>query len=295
MVPGYRYQPLRFFLAIYLVTWGTWFTAGYLSYSLPEQETWYLGLLLPGLVAPFTIALWMILRSRSPELKRNFLRRLFDPRLIRPATLIPMVGIMPAAVVISALLSVPLGGSLDQLRLAEGFSFSVGTVPVLLVLILAASFEELGWRSYAMDSLTSAFGYFKATAVFSVLWAGWHLPLFFIKDYYQNEITRENVLYGVNFMVSVIPIAFIISWLCARNRGSIPMAIGFHLFINLCQEALEITQLTKCIETGVLAIVAVVIVATNRPLFFGAAAHPGAAGDSSAQNSSPEWTSAQLA
>lgn len=125
-----------------------------------------------------------------------------------------------------------------------------------------------------MDSLTSKFGYFKATAVFAVLWAGWHLPLFFIKDYYQNEITRENLLYGVNFMVSVIPIAFIISWLCAANRGSIPIAIGFHFFINMCQEALQITQVTKCVETVVLFAVAAVVVATNRDLFFGKTPHP---------------------
>lgn len=150
MLTGYKYQPFRFFLAVYIVTWGSWFAAGYLSYQ-PGAGSGYFALLLPGLVAPFAIATWMILTSKSSDLKKNFRQRLFSLRLIRPSSLIPMVVIMPAVVVVSTLLSLPFGQSIDQLKFADGFSFSVGAVPVLLVLVLAASFEELGWRSYAMD------------------------------------------------------------------------------------------------------------------------------------------------
>ena len=92
-------------------------------------------------------------------------------------------------------------------------------------------------------------------------WAHFHA-------YYQNEIAGQKMLFGINFMVSVLPIAFIISWLCKMNRRSIPIAIGFHFFINICQEALQITQITKCIETGVLIIIALIIVTLNQKLFF---------------------------
>ena len=60
-------------------------------------------------------------------------------------------------VTISAWISLLFGQPLTQLQFAEGFSFSVGMVPVLAVLVLAASFEELGWRSYALDSLSARF------------------------------------------------------------------------------------------------------------------------------------------
>jgi len=179
-----------------------------------------------------------------------------------------MIVLMPVVVVLSALISMQFGQPTGQLQLAEGFSFSAGFVPVLLVLILAASFEELGWRSYAMDSLNAKFNYFTATLIFAGLWAGWHFPLFFINNYYHNEIVRMNILFGINFMVGIIPFAFIIGWLCKFNRGSILIAILFHFFINLCQEALQITQVTKCIETGVLFLVAAVIVLLNRKMFF---------------------------
>jgi uncharacterized protein len=176
--------------------------------------------------------------------------------------------IMPVTVVTSILLSVLFGQSIDQLMFSKEFSFSVGFVPVFLVLFLAASFEELGWRDYAMDSLSSKYNYFTATLIFAALWAFWHFPLFFVKNYYQNELLRTNTLFAANFMVSVFPMAFIISWLCDKNSGSILIAVLFHFIINISQEALRMGQITKCIETIVLIVIAAIIVITNKKMFF---------------------------
>ena len=146
--------------------------------------------------------------------------------------------------------------------------FSAGFLPVLLVLFLAASFEELGWRSYAMDSLNVKHSYFIATLIFALLWAFWHFPLFFIKGYYHYELAHANILFASNFMFSVFPMAFIISWICRKNSGSIIAAILFHFVINISQEALQMSQITKCIETGVLLVIAAVIVMFNKKMFF---------------------------
>jgi membrane protease YdiL (CAAX protease family) len=261
------YKPVQFFILIFAVTWISWFLSAFFSYR-ENGETIYILFMIPGLAAPFAVALWMILRSKSAAMKKEFIARLIDLKRIKPVSIIPMIVLMPVVVALSALISMQFGQPAGQLQLAEGFSFSVGFIPVLLVLILAASFEELGWRSYAMDSLNEKHNYFTATLIFAGLWAGWHIPLFFINHYYQNEIVRMNILFGVNFFVSAIPIAFIISWLCKLNQGSILIAILFHFFINLCQEALQITQATKCIETGILLLVAAVIVLLNRNMFF---------------------------
>lgn len=45
-------------------------------------------------------------------------------------------------------------------------------------------------------------------------------------------------------------------------------AIAFHFIINLSQEAFEITQITKCIETFVLLLFATLIVLLNKDIFF---------------------------
>lgn len=267
MIRTYKYKPVQFFALTMILTWVSWFIAAYFSYQ-ENGESIFIVVMLPGLVAPFLIALWMTLTSGSTELKQDFASRLFNLRLIRPVSFIPMLLLMPAMVLISILISLLFGQSADQLRFAEGFSFSAGMIPVLLILILAASFEELGWRSYAIDSLNAKFNYFTATLIFAALWGLWHLPLFFVNGYYQNEIIKENFIFGLNFMISTIPMAFIIGWLCRLNRGSIVVAILFHFFINLCQEALQMTQTTKCIETVVLLFIAAGLVMLNRDMFF---------------------------
>ncbi len=138
----------------------------------------------------------------------------------------------------------------------------------MLLLLLAASFEELGWRGYAFDSLQSRYSYFKASIIFSILWSLWHFPLIFVNNSYQYEVFHENIWFGVNFFLSIIPMGFIISWICAKNRKSIGAAILFHFIINISQEILSITQVTKCIETVVLTVVAISIAVTDKELFF---------------------------
>lgn len=267
MITDYVYKPVRFFLVTYLITWIAWFLAAYFSYQ-ENGESIYILFMIPGLVAPFGTALWMILASKNAQLKKDFVNKLINLRLIKLSSIPAILLIMPITVVLSILISTLFGQSIDQLQFADGFSFSLGFVPVLLIIILAASFEELGWRSYALDSLTGKFNYFTATMIFAVLWAFWHFPLFFINHYYQNEILRANILFAINFMVSVIPMAVIISWLCRKNSGSILVAILFHFVINLTQEALQMGQIAKCIETLVLIVIAAIIVMLNQKMFF---------------------------
>ncbi|MHC1702865.1 MAG: CPBP family glutamic-type intramembrane protease [Tenuifilaceae bacterium] len=261
------YKPFKFFFFTFLLTWVSWFLSAYFSFN-ENSKNIFVVLMIPGLVAPFCIALWMILASKNKRLTSGFRNKLFNLRLIKLESLPAIFLIMPFAVFISILISTFFGESFDQLKFSDGFSFSAGFMPVLLVLFLAASFEELGWRSYAMDSLRVKHNYFTATLMFSVLWAFWHFPLFFIKDYYHYELVKTNLLFAINFMISIIPMAFIISWICQKNEGSITTAIIFHFIINLSQEALQITQITKCIETIVLIVIAMVIVVSNKKMFF---------------------------
>ncbi|MBI9051701.1 MAG: CPBP family intramembrane metalloprotease [Anaerolineaceae bacterium] len=263
----YTYQPKKFFIITFVVTWISWFLSAYFSYQ-ENGESIFVMFMIPGLIAPFAIALWMILASKNQALKKGFTRKLFDLRLIKPITIPVLLFFMPLTVVLSIFVSLPFGQSINQLAFSPEFSFTAGFIPVLLVLFLAASFEELGWRSYAMDSLHSRMNYFKASLIFGGLWALWHLPLFFIDGYYQNELIKENWVFALNFFVSVIPMAVIISWVCKKNGSSILAAILFHFVINISQELLNITQVTKCIETIVLIVLAGIIVIAEKKMFF---------------------------
>jgi membrane protease YdiL (CAAX protease family) len=267
MISEYNYKPIFYFSMTFLATYVFWFAGAYVSFQENISSLAYL-FMLPGLMVPFVISVVMIGRSKNSDLKSDFVNRLFNFRLIQPKMLPVFLLIMPFSVLASIIISLSFGESISQFQLSEGFSFSSGFVPVLLLLLLAATFEELGWRGYAFDSLQSRYNYLTASIIFSLLWALWHFPLIFVKDSYQYEIFHQNIWFGVNFFASIIPMGIIISWICLKNGKSVIAAIIFHFIINMSQEILEISQTTKCIQTVVLIIVVVVIATMEKEMFF---------------------------
>jgi membrane protease YdiL (CAAX protease family) len=182
----------------FIATFAFWFAGAYVSF-LEDINGRHMLLLLPGMIAPFIISLIMTFTAKDPAVKRDYINRLLNPRLFQLRTLPVFIFLMPLAVLTSTVLSLPFGGSLAQFQLAEEFSFSSGFVPVLLLLLMAATFEELGWRGYAFDSLQSRYTFFTASLIFGILWSLWHFPLIFVKDSYQYAIFNENIWFGMNF------------------------------------------------------------------------------------------------
>jgi hypothetical protein len=267
MTSKYNYKTGFYYAVTFIITYAFWFAGAYVSFQNKISD-YYMLLMLPGLMTPFIVSIILILRSGNADLKKDYINRLTNIRLIQPKILPAFFLIMPLAVVVSALISLFFGGSMSQFQLAEGFSFSTGFVPVLLLLLLAATFEELGWRGYAFDSLQSKHTYFTASLLFGILWSLWHFPLVFVNNSYQYEIFQQSFLYGLNFFVGIVPLGFIISWICIKNGKSVIAAIAFHFIVNMSQEILNISQTTKCIETVVLIVIAAIIVAYDRNMFF---------------------------
>ena len=206
MGDSYRYKPLSYFALVFVLTWAPWSFAAYYSYQRATEL--YSNLFaLVGLLGPFCAALIMIWSSGSRDLKHDFKERLVSLRLIRPGYLPVILILAPLALFLSTWLSVEVGRSADQFRLSGGFAI------MLPIIVLAPTFEELGWRGYGMDSLRAKFGMMKATLLFSVLWAMWHVPLFFIDHNYQHGLSNSSPIYLANFFVSVIPAAILMNWL----------------------------------------------------------------------------------
>ncbi len=267
MISDYKYNPKRYFITTFLATYALWFAGAWASFQCSKSGL-YMLFMLPGIMAPFITSAVMIAKSKNIDLKRDFINRLINPGLIRLKMLPAFLLIMPLSVLVSIALSLLLGGSASQFQFAEGFSFSSGFVPVLLLFVLTACFEELGWRQYGFDSLQSRYNVFTASIIFSILWSLWHFPLIFVNNSYQYQAFHQNIWFGVNFFASIIPMGVIVSWICIKNRKSVMAAILFHFIINMSQETWAVSQTTKCIETLVLAVFATVIVILDRDMFF---------------------------
>ncbi len=273
MTASSTYQPARYYIWTYLITFVLLLSGAYVSRV--DTTGLFLAFIVPATMTPFLVSLVMLLRSKDPSLKSDFGKRIVNLRLIAPTGL-PIVFLLgPLLVVVSILLSLPFGGSIDQFRVSDGFSSAGVMIPGLVLLFVIASFEELGWRGYAFNSLQShTNSFFKAALLFGVLWSLWHLPLVLVKDTYQYQITQENIWFAVNFFISVIPLGIIISWIWVKNGKSILAAVLIHFLVNVSQEALSTTQTTKCIETVVLIALTAVIILLDRRLFFDRTTQP---------------------
>lgn len=262
---GYRH-PVLFFVLATVIPWGLWLPAAWFSRQ-PDAGV-LVGLLgIAGLFAPVGVVVWLTRGDR--ELRRDMLRRL-DVRRVRPLWLLIACGLMPAAVVVATLISLPMGYSADQLLLRGAFTFTAGVIPGWVVIVLAPVAEELAWHSYGTDSLRRRFSVFTTSLIFGVIWALWHMPLALIEGSSQNQTAEGGLLHALNFPLSVFPFVLLMNWIYYRTGRNITATILFHLFANLVTQVLATDPDTEVIATGVLLVVAVAVVIIERRLFFAA-------------------------
>jgi len=187
-IPNFSYKPKKYFSITLLITWISLFAAAYCSHT-ESLEDYMTVCMLPSLLAPFGVALYMIYGSKNKELITDFKHRLFNLKDIKSKYWWAIFLLMPAIVLLATVISMVFGQSIQQFSFSYEFAIMSGALFVsIAILFLAPTFEELGWRSYGMDSLMHGKSLLKASFLFTFLWGLWHVPLFFIKGYYHYEI-----------------------------------------------------------------------------------------------------------
>jgi len=86
--------------------------------------------------------------------------------------------------------------------------------------------EEIGWRGYALPRLAARFGLARASLLLGLIWACWHLPLFFVPG--LNQYGQSFPL----FALGGIALSVAIAWLYAHTEGSVGMAMLMHSAVN---------------------------------------------------------------
>jgi hypothetical protein len=80
MIPKYRYKPGAYYITIFIITYALWFSGAYLSFH--DDSGLYILLMLPGMMTPFLIALFMIFTSKNSDLKKDFINRFINLLLV---------------------------------------------------------------------------------------------------------------------------------------------------------------------------------------------------------------------
>jgi len=135
----------------------------------------------------------------------------------------------------------------------------------LLVLFLGGPFfEEPGWRGFALPRLQERFGPVRACLLLGVLWAFWHLPLFFIPGYNGAGTGFVGISTAMlSFMVATILVTVIFTWVFNNVRGSLLLTILLHACINTNSGGVS-SATGEWIMAGILAGVVVLLLITTR-------------------------------
>ena len=86
--------------------------------------------------------------------------------------------------------------------------------------------EEIGWRGFALPRLAALFGLAPASLLLGVIWAVWHLPLFFVG--WADKHGQSFFVYALQ----VIALSVAFAWLYARTGGSLLLCMLHHAAVN---------------------------------------------------------------
>ena len=205
-----------FFALTYLITWTLWLAST--SAGPLRTPLIYLGVFTPGIVA-----LWLTERREGWPGVIALLRRLLQWQ----------VSLKWYAFALGYMLAVKLGVALAHRILMGGWPrFGGGVSYVVLELVASMALfwgqagEEIGWRGFALPRLAERFGVGRASIVLGIIWATWHLPLFYMPG--TTTTGQSFVLY----LLQVTALSVAIGWLYARTNGSLLLVMIMHAAIN---------------------------------------------------------------
>jgi len=220
-------KPLTsFFLLTYALTWTCFITAGAIGAGgagSPALASLRLPLLLLGSFAPSLVAVWLTARAEGRAGAVALLGRLWKWR----------VGLRWYVFALGYMATVKIGVALVH-RVATGGwpRFGHEAWYTILAAIAFAGIiggplgEEVGWRGYALPRLADRFGIGAGSVVLGVLWACWHLPVFFISG--LEQFGQSIPVYLIQ--VTALSVAF--AWLYRNTQGSLLLAVLLHSAIN---------------------------------------------------------------
>lgn len=212
---------IAFFLLTFFVTWMAWLApaalvaSGHAVFGM-GGPVFLLGVFAPGLTA-------LALTAYSDG--RDGVARLLARMAIWQVSVgwyVFALGYMATTKLLAALAH----------RLIEGEWPVFGDTPLLVMLgatlvsTLAQAGEELGWRGYALPRLASQVGLGGASAILGVIWALWHLPLFFLPG--SGSDGQSFPIY----LLHVTALSVAMSWLYWKTDGSLLLVMLMHASVN---------------------------------------------------------------
>ncbi len=198
--------------------------------------------------------------------RRDFWKRVVNFKLIASGWLVVIVCLFPFLLTLGLLTDKLFGGAFPPLGEAE----QTLAQPAALLLYIGANLiggplgEELGWRGFALDRLQKKWNALVASLVLGIIWAAWHLPLFFIKGTPQQGLGFGTFRFWL-FCLLVVCLSVLTTWVYNNTHRSTLSAVLMHFMFNSTYGFIEqggqpLPQSTFAANTGIIAVAAVIVI-----------------------------------
>lgn len=256
----YRRDLILFMAVTFAVSWSAWAVA--IALGGPAADPVALVPHLLGAFGPLVGASVIRVRRgrRGEPVPAHAVR-------FRPVHLIgaPLLLVLAAATVLGAVsLAHVAGGPGSSAAGALATVHGSGGFAVFLVNMIVAGplAEEPGWRGTAYPRMRASMGRFRIGLVLGVIWAVWHLPLFFVNGTVQHQLGLLTPS-GVLFAASSIPMTMLVC--CAYERAGVLAAIAVHFATNTTMVLLDVrVPVAQAMIIGFQLVVVLALLAAQR-------------------------------
>ena len=126
----------------------------------------------------------------------------------------------------------------------ENLNSTLSEVALLFFIPLVALFsvttgplgEEFGWRGILLPYFLERQNSLRASLFVGLIWSIWHLPLWTFSEFRSNE---KLIIFVPLYVLSIVALSFIMTWIHLRSQGSIAVAIIAHSAFNCSLLPLE--------------------------------------------------------
>jgi len=219
---------LIFFGLTFLFSWGVWFTLILLKVETDWSKI--------GAFGPTLAAVLLISLQRGKSGMKTLLSRLLRWRVAWSWYVFVFLA-SPLIMILAIQIFRWLGGS--GLVFQDPARWYL-TIPVFFYVLLTSVLgEEIGWRGYAFPGLLEKSSALSASLIVGVIWALWHLPLFWLPGDFHQELPL------LAFLLQVTASSVIYGWMYVNTRGSLLLPHLFHAVTNTAVGLLPILPMSS--------------------------------------------------
>ena len=247
-----RHSFAAFVVLAYVFSWSYWVAIALIGGH---------GSHFPGLLGPLLAAFTVTFINQGRAGARDLLSRMFRWRVrLRwyAAALVPAVaGSATVAVLAVADNRWP---TLHDLSTMPGLPSAGFGALLAMVLVINGYGEEVGWRGFAWARLRERHSIAGAAAILGIVWAGWHLPVFWL-DTGMRDLDWFVI---PGWIIGLMAGAVVLGWLYERACSSLLIVAIFHTLLNLASATLATEGLPAAVTTTAVIFWAVVILRRER-------------------------------